>query len=477
LSRAEQQQPDAKRLREVYERGGQGHVFRFWDRLDAAGRQRLVAQLAAIDLSALDRVYTATRSGPRAAPRALESIEVERVPCHGGDPERAARARERGETLLEAGRVACMVVAGGQASRLGIDVPKGAFPFGPVSDRTLFELQAQKIRGLRRRHRCPLPWYVMTSPATDADTRALFERHDLFGLPEDDVFFFRQATVASVDFEGRLLLEAPDRVFENPDGHGGSLTALVGSGGLDHMEERGVDTVFYYQVDNPLVRMADPVYLGFHVEARAEMSCKVIRKQDPLEKVGILARADGLPAVVEYTELDDAQRYARDPETGELRFWAGNAAIHLFSTAFVRRIAASADRLLPYHASRKKIPTLDDAGRPVVPEEPNGNKLERFVFDALPAAARVCVVEASRAREFAPVKNAEGADSPATARSALVAETRRWLESARIPLPPAATPIEVDHSRIDSPEDARALGARSLAELSDVVLLGSGAPS
>jgi UDP-N-acetylglucosamine/UDP-N-acetylgalactosamine diphosphorylase len=468
---------DSDRLREAFERSGQGHVFRFWDGLDAEARLRLTDQLAGIDLAALRAAHKACGERESGGPRSIEPLAVECLPEYGGDPARFERARVQGERLLAAGRVACLVVAGGQASRLGIDVPKGAFALGPVSERSLFELQAQKIRGLRRRHGRPLPWYVMTSPATDAATRALFERHDRFGLPAEDVFFFQQATVASLDFGGRLLLEAPDRVFENPDGHGGSLTALLHSGGLDHMEARGVDTVFYYQVDNPLVRMADPVYLGFHVEAGAEMSCKVVRKQDPDEKVGVLAQADGLPGVVEYTELGDDQRLARDPETSELTFWAGNAAIHVFSTAFVRRVASDADRLLPFHASAKKIPALGAEGHPVTPDEPNGHKFERFVFDALPVADRVCVVEAARDREFSPVKNAAGNDSPATARRDLIAETRRWLDAAEISLPPSGTPIEVDHSRIDSPDDARSLGPRLLAEARDAVLFGPGVPS
>lgn len=470
------QRADSDRLREAFERGGQGHVFRFWEDLDAEGRQRLAHQLAEIDLDALAELHRSSQR-PAPGPRTLEPLDVECLPEYGGDPARFERARARGEALLEAGRVACMVVAGGQASRLGIDVPKGAFALGPVSGRSLFELQAQKIRGLRQRTGQPVPWYVMTSPATDADTRALFERHDHFGLPAEDVFLFQQATVASLDLEGRLLLAAPDRVFENPDGHGGSLIALLRSGGLDHMEARGIDTVFYYQVDNPLVRMADPVYLGFHVEAGAEMSCKVIRKRDPNEKVGVLARAEGRPAVVEYTELGDDLRFSRDPESGELTFWAGNAAIHVFSTGFVRRVASDADRLLPFHASLKKIPTLDDEGRPVAPAAPNAHKFERFVFDALPAADRVCVVEVAREREFSPVKNAQGPDSPETARRDLVAEARRWLEAAKIPLPPAGTSIEVDHSQIDSPEDARRVADRFQSGIGDAVRLGPGVPT
>jgi UDP-N-acetylglucosamine/UDP-N-acetylgalactosamine diphosphorylase len=466
--------PAIEELRKQYQTHDQGHVFRFWDRLDAAGRERLLAQAEAIDLPEVLRAHTAVREGGPADPGEIEPAEIERIPEHGGDPAKIERARRRGEEILAAGRVALLVVAGGQATRLGFDGPKGAFPLGPVTERSLFELQAQKIHGLRRRSGQPLPWYVMTSQATDLATRAFFASAGHFGLPPDDVFFFQQGMIPSCDFEGRLMLAQPDRIFENPNGHGGTLTALLSSAALDDMERRGIDTIFYHQVDNPLVRMGDPVYLGFHDAAGAEMSCKVVRKQDAMEKVGVVARKNGRVGVIEYTELDAQRRDQRDA-SGELVYWAGNVAIHVFATSFVRRVAAEAEALLPFHASDKKIPTLDADGRPVQPTEPNGRKLERFVFDALPAARRVCVVEARRAEEFSPVKNAQQTDSPATARRDLVAQYRSWMEAAGIEGAPTGTAIEIDHSRLDGPEEARALGIHSVAEAGDIILTAPGA--
>jgi len=455
-----------------FEAHAQGHVFRFWDRLGEDERRGLLEQAAAIDLAGILAAIAASRRAAPHGPGKLSPVEVERIPAHGGDAARFASARQHGEALLAAGRAAVLVVAGGQATRLGFPGPKGAFPLGPVTQRSLFELQAQKIRRLRQRFEQPLPWYVMTSAATDAETQRFFERHDHFGLPAQDVFFFRQGMVPSFDFEDRLLLAEPGRIMENPDGHGGCLMALLASGALDDMERRGVTTLFYYQVDNPLVRMADPAYLGFHEAAGAEMSCKVVSKADPKEKAGVVALVDGTVGVVEYTELDDEHSFARDAD-GELVYWGGNTAIHVLETAFVRRIAAEADRWLPLHASEKKIPTLDDEGRPLTPSEPNGRKLERFVFDALPAAANVCVVESARSEEFSPLKNAEGADSPETARRDLVAQYVSWLEAGGLEIPPAAT-LEIDHSRIDALEDARALGIRNFAEAGDIVRIAPG---
>jgi UDP-N-acetylglucosamine/UDP-N-acetylgalactosamine diphosphorylase len=460
-------------LRAAFAKFGQDHVFAWWSQLGGAERDRLLAQAARIDLAALERVHRKHSQGPPAAPADLGPVEVERLPGRGGDQRRAMAARRAGEALLTAGRVAALVVAGGQATRLGFDGPKGAFPIGPVTHRSLFEIQAQKIRNLRHRTRRPLPWCVMTSPATDAATRDFFRASDFFGIPERDVLFFRQGVVPSMDFDGRLILEAPDRIFENPDGHGGCLTALLDSGVLDELDRRGVDTIFYYQVDNPLVRICDPVYLGFHDTASAEVSCKVVRKTDPEEKVGIVVRVDGRVGVVEYTELDHAARHQRDADD-QLVYWAGNIAIHVFGAAFVRRVAANAEELLPFHASDKKIPHIDAAGRSVAPDQPNGQKLERFVFDALGAAERVCVVEAERTAEFSPVKNALGADSPDSARRDLNASYRNWLAASGITVPEPNASIEIDHSQIDGPEDVARLGIHGVADAGDVIRISSG---
>jgi UDP-N-acetylglucosamine/UDP-N-acetylgalactosamine diphosphorylase len=461
--------------RERFRARGQDHVFRFWDRLGSAARERLLEQAARVDLDMLARTHAAELLRVESPPLKLETVPVERLPGHGGDPDAQRDAARVGELALAAGRVAALVVAGGQATRLGFAGPKGGFPVGPITGRTLFEQQAQKLRGLRRRFERPLPWYVMTSQATDADTRKLFEDSGYFGLPAEDVFLFEQAMVQSLDFEGRLMLERPDRIFENPNGHGGALTALLSSGALDDMEGRGVDTLFYYQVDNPLIRIADPAYLGFHLSAGAQMSCKVLRKEDPMERVGVVARANGRIGIVEYTEIDDDHRFATDA-AGDLVYWAGNTAIHVFETSFAREVATRADELLPYHASAKKIPTLDESGNAVVPEEPNGRKLERFVFDALGAAQTVCLVEAERALDYSPIKNAEGTDSPITARRDLVTLYRTWLEAAGIEVPVNAS-IEIDHSRIDGPEDVKGLEIQHLDDARDVIHIESGTDS
>jgi UDP-N-acetylglucosamine/UDP-N-acetylgalactosamine diphosphorylase len=312
----------------------------------------------------------------------------------------------------------------------------------------------------------------MTSDATDAATRALFESERCFGLPPADVRFFVQGTLPSVDFEGRILLEAPDRIAASPDGHGGAIPALASSGLLDDLEARGVRLLSYTQVDNPLARLADPLFLGLHDLEGAEMSCKVLAKRAPDERAGTVGRRGGRVHVIEYTEVDPWHRDRQGAE-GELAFWAGSIAMHVLNVDFVRRVAADADRVLPCHVSPKAIPALDPGGRPLVAGAPNGYKLERFVFDALPEARRVALLEVRRAEEYSPIKNRTGGESPQTAREDLVACYHRWLEAAGVAgIQPDAW-IELDQSAVDGPDDLLAAGIQRVGPETEWIRWGS----
>jgi UDP-N-acetylglucosamine/UDP-N-acetylgalactosamine diphosphorylase len=385
--------------------------------------------------------------------------------------ERAA-AREAGAALLRAGRVAALVVAGGQGTRLGHPGPKGSLPLGPVTERTLFGLQAQRLHGVARRFGAAPPWIVMTSEATDAATRTYFAAQDHFGL---EVHFARQRSLPCVDLDGRPLWEAPGRPVRAPDGHGGMLAALADAGLLDALAARGIEALAYQQVDNPLARSAEPGLLGWLGRDGVEVATKVVRKRRPDERVGTVGVRDGRTEVVEYTELGPAEAEARGADGG-LRLWAGAIGIHAFALGFLRRCAARGDALLPLHASAKPIPHLGPDGATVAPAHANGYKLERFVFDLLPEARAVALVEASREDEYAPVKNAQGSESPETARRALDACARRWLVEAGWTLPAEPCRIELDHSLIDSPEDAAGYPARDARAAGAAVRIGPGVP-
>jgi UDP-N-acetylglucosamine/UDP-N-acetylgalactosamine diphosphorylase len=420
----------------------QEHVLAGWDRLSDEEKQSLLTQLKAIDLPRLRELYSMRDQAITMPPIS----HIKPVPMSRLDPDDKA-TRKKGEEALRNGEVAVLMVAGGQGSRLGFDHPKGMYPVGPVSQRSLFQIHAEKVLALRRRYGRPIPFLVMTSPATDAETKAFFKEQAYFGLPAEEVAFFQQGTMPALDLEtGKLLMDAPGRLFLSPNGHGGTLTALKETGLLERLDKEGIRHFFYFQVDNPLVKIADPLFLGHHLTHAAEVSSKAIPKESPHDRLGNFVELDGRCMIIEYSDLPESMAQMKD-EKGQLRFRAGSPAIHWFELDFLARVTHGQGRM-PYHIARKKVPHLDASGNLALPAEENALKFELFIFDALPLADRWTVVETLRKEEFAPVKNATGPDSPETVRQALSDQAADWLEKAGVKVPRGpegnvTVPIEV----------------------------------
>ncbi len=435
--------PDVDTLRARLEEVDQAHLLAFYDELEPGQQQALLHSISALELEKLPAYVERYVTNP---PEAQAPAELAPAPLYafdgtidgGGNWDRE-KARAQGEAIIRAGKVAAFTVAGGQGSRLGFDGPKGKYPAGAVTKKPLFQLFAEEILASRTKYQVAIPWYVMTSPINHEETVAFFEEHRYFGLPEDDVMFFSQGVMPSLDKEtGKVLLAEKHAVATNPDGHGGSLKALATSGAIDDMHRRGIDHISYFQVDNPLVRAIDPVFIGLHAHAEhssGEVSTKVVRKTDPAEKVGILALAGGRISVIEYSDLPAELATALAPG-GTLLYSAGNIAIHLISVDFVSRLNAGGDFNLPFHRAIKKVACVDlDSGNAVSPDEPNAVKLETFVFDALPLADKSLVLETDRVEEFAPIKNAQGNDSAETSTLLQTERAARWLRAAGVEVP------------------------------------------
>ncbi|MEM1450087.1 MAG: UTP--glucose-1-phosphate uridylyltransferase [Planctomycetota bacterium] len=407
---------NADELRARFTDAGQGHVFAHWDGLSGATQEALLDELDAVDLALVGRLRDLAVTPTEESSPALEPPDVFPLERTGVDLERAVEARAHGAELLAVGAVGFVLVAGGQGSRLGFDGPKGAFDIGPVAPTSLFAWHAARIQAAAERHGFAPRWYVMTSAANDEATRAYFDLQGHFGLPPSSVFFFRQDMLPALDAEGRIVLASPGSLFLAPNGHGGTLAALASSGALADMHAAGIEQISYFQVDNPLARPGDSLFLGLHDIEGAEMSSKVVAKRDADEKVGVLGKIDGKLGCIEYSDLSDDLRNARD-EGGALLFNAGNIAAHAIRRDFVETLTAGGDLDLPWHVARKKIASIDAEGNPV---EIDGVKFETFVFDALGRTTQSIVMEVDRGEEFSPVKNAEGADSPATCRADLL---------------------------------------------------------
>lgn len=416
---------------------GQGHVFRFFEALSAEEQSTLLEQAATIDLAEvgnLNETLVQVADDHGIDLEGLEPAPFIALPEKGGDAAIWAEAHQLGEEALRAGRVAAFTVAGGQGTRLGYDGPKGTFPVTPVEGHTLFQVFAEKIQAASKRYGKSIYWYVMTSNINHEATVAFFEEHAYFGLSAEVVRFFRQGLMPAVDAAGKIMLESKGSISMSPDGHGGSLRALVRSGAIAEMESMGVDIISYFQVDNPLVKCIDPAFIGFHVKSGSQMSSKALPKAYAKEKVGHFCIQKGTAVVIEYSDMPDALVEQTDQQ-GELLFNGGSIAIHIFDRNFVKKMGGDdASVSLPFHRADKKIKTIDDAGNSISPESPNGIKFEMFVFDALPFAERPLIIETARSTDFSPVKNAEGVDSPQSSKEDQMREFATWFKAAGVPL-------------------------------------------
>jgi len=426
---------------------GAGHpeVLAWASELNDEGRSRLVESAKGFGtregFAALDRIFKVSTAGvgddvagtarpwPKGGVAGLDDV---------GAASRSEGWRKRGLQEIQKGRVGVVLLAGGQGTRLGYDGPKGCFDVGLPSGKSLFQMQAERLLRLQRVADGPaIPWYVMTSDFNHEATVRHFEEGGFFGLDPSQVMFFKQGTLPCFDNTGKLLLEEKSCVALAPDGNGGIYAALKGEGVLADMEARGVHHVHVYCVDNALARPGDPEFVGCCAEAGRGCGATVVKKAYPEEPVGVFAmRRDGagadLPAVVEYSELDPADASRVDPTTGEMAFAWANICVHYFSVPFLRDACERLEAEALYHVARKKIPHVDPvSGASVKPDKPNGIKLEMFIFDVFRLSADgVTLLEVDRAKAFSPVKNAEGKDSPATAREHLLALHESWIKAA-----------------------------------------------
>jgi len=450
---------DTKKLLKKH---NQSHLLAFWERLNAAERQNLLAQIRQLDLAKIDDWVANFVKKSISTEISAELVPARSYGPTGADAEQKrkyGKAVELGKELIRKSKVAALVVAGGQGTRLGFDGPKGNFPVSPVKNKTLFQIFAESVAAVSEKYQTVCFWYIMTSPLNYADTTEVFRSNDYYGLDEKDVFIFRQGTLPNFDFDGKILLADKANIACSPDGHGGSLKALYKSGAIEDMKRRGVEFISYWQVDNPLVNFFDPLFIGLHALDEAEMSSKALIKAGPKEELGNFCLVDGKVTVIEYSDFPDDLAEKRNPD-GSLVFQLGSIAIHIINREFVERLNTDGFSL-PLHRALKRIPHIDRKGGRVEPAGPNGIKLESFVFDALPLASKSIILQTVRSEEFSPIKNATGANSAETARRMMVACAAGWLESAGVTVPRKPNGsvdciIEIAPSFAMGPEDIKA---------------------
>ena len=416
-------------IRRVRE-GGQEHVLRWLGELDEARRTRFLLQLGRVDFGLLKVFRKLVTTPPTEVSFTdMEPAPVERLPLTSREREPEERIIALGEKALRAGRVTALTVAGGQGTRLRYGHAKGMYPITPLRGKSLFETFAEQIRAARKRYRCGIPWLVMTSPANDAETRRFFRENDFFQLGRDSVEFFVQETYPILDRDGNMMLAEKDRLLAGPGGHGDTYTALARAGLLDKLRNVGRDLISYFQVDNPLVTAIDPRFIGHHLAKDADFSCKVVPKRGPTEGLGIAVLQCRRPAVVEYIDVPDRVAVERGPN-GRLCYLYGSIAIHIIDVPFIERVAHQ--NALRWHVATKQYEYLGRDGQKKLSAPGGCYKFERFIFDALPLADNCAFVEVQRTTEFAPVKAAEGEDSPARTQHAMQRMWLQWLQAAGV---------------------------------------------
>ncbi|KAK4136595.1 nucleotide-diphospho-sugar transferase [Trichocladium antarcticum] len=436
-------------LKEKYTAAGQGQVLTFYDSLSSAEKASLYQQLDLFDPTYINTIAAKALSPPKsedgdaAGQPSLEPLpESASASILDSKPEDIDRWYSEGLGLIAANKVGVVLMAGGQGTRLGSSAPKGCFDIGLPSAKSLFQIQAERIRKVEQlaakktgTSNVTVPWYVMTSGPTRGPTEQYFREHNYFGLKPENVVIFEQGVLPCISNDGKILLESQGKVAVAPDGNGGIYNALVESKVLDDMKTRGIEHIHAYCVDNCLVKVADPVFIGFSAAANVDIATKVVRKRNATESVGLIVCKNGRPDVVEYSEIDPAVAAEEDPKhKGLLRFRAANIVNHYYSVRFLESIPEWA-KSLPHHVARKKIPHADlETGETVKPAKPNGIKLEQFVFDVFPMLemSKFACMEVRREDEFSPLKNARGTgeDDPDTSKYDIMAQGKRWVQAA-----------------------------------------------
>lgn len=433
----------------------QGHLLRFYSTLPEQEQKSLLQQISEIDIPRVNRIFQS----------AIKSEQDEKAKSHEHSDEKSIKPLPKSATAsvldqdsseksgewyqigldaVKEGKVAVILMAGGQGTRLGSSAPKGCYDINLPSHKTLFRMQGERIKKLNTLAGAQkgIPWYVMTSGPTRKATESYFKESKYFGLSEENVIFFDQGVLPALTDDGKIFLQDQSTIAVAPDGNGGLYAALrkplanlpQKQSVLQHMKSRGVEYIHAYCVDNCLVRVADPVFLGYSIQKKAECGAKVVRKSHAKESVGVLAVKDGKYNVVEYSELSEREAELIDETTGELAFRAANIANHYYTLSFLEKVE-EIEQSMAFHIARKKIAHVSiESGELVKPSKPNGMKLELFVFDVFPFTQELAVLEVDRKEEFSPLKNAPGtgSDDPETSRRDILAQHARWLKNAGI---------------------------------------------
>jgi UDP-N-acetylglucosamine/UDP-N-acetylgalactosamine diphosphorylase len=390
-------------------RHNQEHLLKYYDELSEESKASLLHQIENINWSLLDLLNDRKKEENRGKLEPLGALEIQEIEKHREELEKA------GLEALRQKKVGAVLLAGGQGTRLGYDGPKGTYPIGVTKELYIFQCLINNLMDVVRKVGTWVPLYVMTSEKNNEATVSFFREHQYFGYDAAHIRFFVQEMAPSVDYDGKIYLEAKDRISLSPNGNGGWFSSLVKAGYLDQMKADGIEWLTVFAVDNVCQRINDPAFVGATLLSQRDCGAKVVAKANPTEKIGVLCLEDGKPSIVEYYEITDDMKKLRD-EKGELLYKFGVILNYMFSVSKLEDVFKQA---MPVHIVEKKIPYLDEKGILQKPDAPNGYKFETLVLDMIHMMDSCLSYEVIREHEFAPVKNATGVDSVESARELL----------------------------------------------------------
>ena len=389
---------------------GQEHLLSQYEKLSKENKVKLLDEILTLDFNEVNELYKKVNNTVDFGSSKIEPIEY--TDKSAMSKEELAHYNEIGLKAIKEGKLAAVTMAGGQGTRLGHNGPKGTFDLGLDSHKPIFEILCDTLKDAEKKYGTYVMWYIMTSNENNDATVKFFEEHSYFGYPKEKIIFFKQGELPMIDTQGKVLLGENGLIKKAADGHGGIFLSMKKNGIIYDMKTRGREWAFIGGVDNVLVNMVDPVILGLAIDKKVLAAGKSVVKAGPHEKVGVFCKRNGKPSVVEYSEISKEMAELTN-ENGDLVYGESHILCNLFSVKAIEEISKNN---LPYHSAFKKAKYLDKDGNVVTSDTPNAYKFEAFLFDAFESLEDIAILRVKREEEFAPVKNAEGVDSPETAR-------------------------------------------------------------
>lgn len=397
-------------IEEVLTKYNQTKLMNLMKKFTKEENEKIINQLKTIDLEKMINLYNRGLQKIEADSKKISNIKY--IDKSKLEKEEKETYKELGENIIKEGKYAVVTMAGGQGTRLGHKGPKGTFDLGLDSHKSIFEILCDTLKEAKDKYNVYVPWYIMTSEENNKQTTEFFENNNYFGYDKDKIMFFKQGQLPMCNTEGKIILDENGLIKEAADGHGGVFESMRKDGVIEDMNKKGVQWVFIGGVDNILAKMVDSVFIGLAIKKNVLAAGKSVVKAGPKEKVGVFCKRNEKPSVIEYTEITEEMSEAKN-ENGDLLYGESHILCNLFN---INAIIDVSERKLPYHSAFKKAKYINEDGKLIVPDKPNAYKFEAFIFDAFEYLNDMAIMRVKREEEFAPVKNAEGVDSPETAR-------------------------------------------------------------